>query len=163
MYKLLIRKRQGKMLLFDKDLFANAWGDLEDGDYHFLIKKATKGTSRNKFYWDCVLWCILSQAGEFFIIGDRKPDSEEDIHLVLKLKYNPIEIIDTFTGEITRVPGTTKTLTDSEFIGKYEEQIIADFSGPPFLVEFPTFDQWVEMIKKDEWHERKYNDYGDKA
>lgn len=160
MHKLLIRKRQGKMLLFDKDLLAKTWGDFEDGDYHFIIKKATRGTSRNKFYWDCVLWCILYQAGDFFIVDGKPPQVEDDIHLVLKLKYCPVDVVDTVTGEITRVPGSTRTMTDSDFIGKYEEQIIADFSSPPFLVEFPTFEQWVDMIKKDEWYDRKHSEYG---
>lgn len=155
MQKILIRKRNGRMLLHDRELFHHEWSSLEDGDYHIVIKKATKGTSRNKFYWDCVLWCILSQAGEYFRLGERAPRTEEDIHLVLKYKYNPIDLIDTTTGEITRIPGTTRDLTDTDFIGKYEEQIIADFSQAPFLVDFPTFEQWVDMIKNDEWHARK--------
>lgn len=155
MHKILVRKRSGRMLPIDKEAFAHEWAALEDGDYHFVIKKATKGTSRNKFYWDCVLWCILSQAGEYFRLGDHPPRTEADIHLVLKFKYNPIEMIDVTTGEVTRIPGTTRDMTDSDFIGKYEEQIIADFSQPPFLVEFPTFEQWVDMIKNDEWHDRK--------
>jgi hypothetical protein len=157
--KIDIQKKDGKMTSESRVLLAKYWDEQPDGDYEWLIKRTTSGSSRYKFYFDAVMYSILVQAGHFFqmvVFVDGKPvtrlaETVQDIHLIMKMKYNPMEIVDIDTGEAHRVPCSTTVMNDSDFIGRYEEQIIADFSGPPWFVDFITFDQYKELKKKAEW------------
>jgi len=149
--KFRVKKVNGLMSSTDRAEFSRQWQALDDGEYEILFKKATRGNTRYKFYFDAVMACILHQAGSYFVLGSRPAATVEEIHLVMKYKYNPMEIVDLETGEMIRVPCSTTVMNDTDFIQRYEQQIIADFSGPPFFVDFPTFEQWVERRKSGTW------------
>lgn len=67
----------------------------------------------------------------------------DDVHEALKSKYCGMWVTNTVTGEQERTNFSTKKLSDLDFIAKYSEKIIADFSsyGVKFP-ELPELDKW---------------------
>jgi hypothetical protein len=165
MHKLDIFKNDdGTMSQKDKVAFRQMWDSLNPGDHEFMVKEKHKRTPKKyKYYFDCVMHCMLAQVGHRFQIGDRTAQTTEEIHTVMKFIYNPITVYCISTGDVYKIPGTTTSMTDSEFIDRYEQQIIADYSGPPFFVSFPTFEQYCEMQKAGTWREQKDTIYSKKV
>lgn len=133
-----------------RDEFRKFYNELKDGWIDIYCDELERTPSRYKYYWDCVMRLMLTGAGDKFQIlgGDgviRPAKSTEEIHAFMKFKYNSIEIVDPETGQMFRIPNTTTGMTDSKFIQEYEHVIIADHSGPPFNLEFPTRQQYADM------------------
>ena len=67
----------------------------------------------------------------------------------MKAIYNPVTLT---VGNKTRViAGTTTDLNNKEFLGEYLEQIIADHSAPPYLIEFISYEDWKELHRANAW------------
>lgn len=134
-------------------LFSEQWAKCPDGNYTITIEEGKIGytPTRYKYYFDCVLREILGQAGRFFRLTvpntgeERPPNSTEELHEIMKLVYNPIQV--ECSGQVFTIPGTTTEIRDRDFIGQYVEQIIAEYSGPPYLCEIPSYEEWKEMRK----------------
>ena len=126
------------------------------GKYDVLITPA-KGyrPARYKYYYDSVLWQILNEAGHLYEIVNpdtgeqRKPRNTAELHACMKAIYNPVML--TVNGKSRVIAGTTTDLNDTEFLGKYLEQIIADHSGPPYLIEFISYQDWKELHRANAW------------
>lgn len=87
--------------------------------------------------------------------GEVKPiETVEQLHQWLKLRYNFIEIVDKETGEVSRMPCSTTELNDRDFIGKYMQQIEADFATE-YYVEFCGYQEWIEMHNDGSWWDYK--------
>lgn len=157
MIKIEIAKLEdGTMSQVDKKKFREMWESLIAGELEVMVKEKNKRTPKKyKFYFDCVMHCMLAQIGHRFQIGDRTAQSTEEIHMVMKFIYNPITVYNLATGDAYNIPGTTTSMPDHEFIDRYEQQIIADYSGPPYFVSFPTFEQYCEMHKDGSWRQVK--------
>jgi len=104
------------------------------------IRDYGKSNSRYKYYFGYVLTKILHTGLYLYpnAIGKLvKATNTAQIHELMKFKYNPILTVDPVTGEMIKLGGgTTTVISDSEFIAKYQEQIIMDHSQEPFFIEF---------------------------
>lgn len=126
---------------------------LGQGRYKVVIEKvgAYERPTRYKFYFGVVMAAILEKcADRFQIINPRTgetspPRTTEDIHEIMKAMFNPVMIM-TPRG-VTNSGGTTTNLSDRDFINEYSEEIMAEFSHPPYNVEFLDPDTWREMMK----------------
>lgn len=74
---------------------------LKAGEYEIAVDEWTPARSKqaNKFYWKVVVGTVAEFMGE-----DRMV-----VHELLKLKCNPVVIVNKRTGEETIVGGTTRT------------------------------------------------------
>lgn len=126
---------------------------LEQGRYKVVIEKAGayERPTRYKFYFGVVMAAILEKcADRFQIINPRTgetspPRTTDDIHETMKAMFNPVMIM-TPRG-VTNSGGTTTNLSDRDFINEYMEEIMSEFSSPPYNVEFLDPDTWREMMK----------------
>lgn len=140
-----------------KETFREQWGQLPDGNYTITIEEGRKGytPTRYKYYFDCVLFEIIRQAGHYYRITNpetgeqRKPNNTEEMHEIMKAIYNPLTVQ---VGRATMViPGSTTELKDRDFIGNYLEQIISEHAGPPYLVDIPDYEEWKELRKTGQY------------
>ena len=67
------------------------------------------------------------------------------LHEHMKLKYRPVTII-TPQGAFV-VPGSSTDYSDREFYTEFMEQLMADFSSPPYSVDFRDIDDWRAEMK----------------
>lgn len=133
----------------------------QPGRYEVSVTPAKEGynPSRYKFYHDCVLWQILNEAGKHYLIvnpstgEERTPRNTTELHTCMKAIYNPVML--TVNGKSRVIAGTTTDLNDTEFIRNFMEQIIADHSGPPYNIEFISYDDWKGLHAANAWRHFK--------
>ena len=150
-----------------REIFRDQFGVLEPGMYLVQIKpyKTARFTAtRYKWWFDCVLGLVLPNVRQHFGMADKHgevsyPDTVEQLHEILKLIYNPVTIVRADGGIIKTIGYTTTQMPDSDFINEFCEQIIADFSGPPYFAfpdtGCPTREEWAEKHKAGEWGQFK--------
>lgn len=97
---------------------------LPDGKYWVTIKKAGRRSLQlNKYYWGCV---IAYQQEGFKNLGHDL--SKEEVHAFNKAEFDYKEIIvNESTGEIRKIPGSTKEMTNIQMIDFIEK--IKQFSA----------------------------------
>lgn len=135
-----------------REYFGEVCKGLQPGLYEIGIKSKNPvyRSTRYKFYFGHVLTVILLTCGRHFQVYDdttaefRPATSTEQIHEAFKLRFNPA-IIKTPHGTFT-VPASTTGMTDSEFITKFEETIISEFSGPPFHCDFMSRQEYGQFM-----------------
>lgn len=133
-----------------REILKEQFEALEQGRYKVVIEKvgAYERPTRYKFYFGVVMAAILEKcADRFQIINPRTgetspPRTTEDIHEIMKAMF----MIMTPKG-VTNSGGTTTNLSDRDFINEYSEEIMAEFSSPPYNVEFLDPDTWRETMK----------------
>jgi len=149
-----IRKANAALTGNSREILREQFGGLADGQYKITIQEAGTGyekPTRYKYYFGVVLTAILEKcAGRFQVINPRTgetapPRTTTDIHEIMKVVYNPVIIITPHGA--TNSGGTTTNLNDRDFIGEYMETIMADFSAPPYNVEFLDAEEWKERQK----------------
>jgi len=134
-----------------KDVLVQTVRELPEGNYRVVFEEMKRGytPTRYKHYFGHVLETILLTCGNRFEIMEgetfRKARDTREIHDALKMKYNPV-IVRTPFGAFS-MPSSTTTMPDSDFINQFEEQIIAEFSAPPFGCDFLDRQSWAEMMK----------------
>lgn len=86
---------------------------LPDGKYNVVIKRAGRRSNKmNAYYWGCV---IDYQQQGFKDIGHEL--SKEEVHAFNKAEFDYKEIIVNMdTGEIRKIPGSTKVMTNTQMI-----------------------------------------------
>ncbi len=142
----------------------------ENGTFQVTVEeyKPKKFTAtRYKYYFDCILGLAFAKVRLRFELMDmrtgevRNPKDVEELHYCLKLKYNPVYIVDRVTGVMLTIGATTTDLSDSEFINDFGEEIVADFSGAPYYAYndtgCPTRKEWAEMHRDGSWGNYKGN------
>ena len=157
-----IEKSNGVLANHSREIFKEQFDSLGDGKYTILISPA-KGyrPSRYKYYYDSVLWQILNEAGKHYLIvnpstgEERNPVNTTELHECMKAIYNPVML--SVNGKSRVIAGTTTDLNDSEFIKGFMEQIIADHSGPPYLIEFISYEDWKGLHAANAWGNFKKN------
>ncbi len=146
-----IEKQSGKATPETAKQWTDAVKELPDGWHKITIEPVKRGytPTRYKFYFAHVLEVILHTCGRMFEVMDgnefRPARTTTEIHEYLRGKYCPVFYKGPFGSGV--MAGSTTRLSDSEFIGKYEEDIIAEFSGPPFNCEFMMRDEWAQWMK----------------
>ena len=80
-------------------------------------------------------------------MNGRKPTSGEvaEFHEMMKLRHNPIQVTDPFSGEVKTVGGPTHTMTVSAFCA-FTESVMLDGSEAFGIM-------WPEPRKAEEWRE----------
>ena len=137
-----------------RDIMRDQFGALEAGRYKVAVEKvgAYETPTRYKYYFGVVLSAILDKCADRFSLIDPRTGettpvrTTADIHEAMKSRYNPVMMV-TPHG-IVNSGGTTTNLSDRDFIGEYMEEIMAEFSGPPFNVEFRDVDDWRAEMKE---------------
>ena len=151
----------GKVAPDTRQYFADAISSLSDGWYNAHIKpvKTTYTSTRYKYWFGHVMETILMTCGRFFEVleGDawRPARTTDEIHEVLKQKYNPIMIRTPFG--IYTASNTTTALSDRDFINQFEEAVIIEFSQPPYGCDFMSREEYALMMK-----ERKKQSFPDR-
>lgn len=146
-----------------RETFSKNFDGLKDGGYKIMVERLDKkfSPSRYKYYFDYVMFTILSQAGDFLQIFDRdgklKPvQSTDDVHAIMKATFNPITFVDVSTGLTGTIGKSTTDLSDRDFIGKFTEMIIAKFSSEPYYCDLSiTYDDWKYFHEKKQWYRVK--------
>lgn len=147
-----IETKDGKVTQDTRQDFADAVTSLHDGWHKVVIQEVRKGytATRYKYYFAHVLQTILMTAGHHFKVMNgndiRNARNTDEIHDVLKLKYNPTIIKTPFGLYITA--NSTTSMPDSDFINAFEEAIIAEFSEPPYGCDFMGRDEWAAYMKQ---------------
>lgn len=123
----------------------------QQGPTRIDIKPFTKSNSRYKYYFAHVLTEIL-RTGIYLWPDDQnnlvRATQTTQIHEMMKFRYNKKVTVDPFTGNMYSIGGGSTTgMSDSQFIGTYQEQIIADHSGEPFYIEFMSKEEWAVILK----------------
>lgn len=116
------------------------------GTHQIIIKKVRSYSTRYKYTFSHV-YSEIAKSGQY-LDSDGNPLSTNEIHEVMKLIYNPKRIVDISSGEVRIIAGATNTVSDSDFIGQFEEQIICDHSQPPYNIEFMSRSEWIEKWQK---------------
>ena len=152
--RICIEKRTGKLTEQSRNVFKDWFESLGDG-FHIVDSKPSEGRytpTRYKYYFAEVMTAILSQAGRFYRMvnpgtgEERLPRNTAELHDCMKAIYNPIVL--NVEGKSRVIAGTTTDLNDRDFIGTFLEQIIADHSGPPYLVDIMDYDTWKDMASE---------------
>jgi len=139
-YQLEIERREGKLTDKAREAMRLQFACLPDGVYKLVLESKSDNyrTTRYKYYFGHLLQVILLTCGDKFQVLDgdnfRPVRDTSEIHDALKMKYNPVIIRSPF-GVFT-VPSSTTSLSDRDFIAKFEQEIQAEFSGPPWNCEF---------------------------
>lgn len=150
----------GKVTQDTRQDFAGAILSLSDGWHKATIEDVRRGytSTRYKYYFGHVLTTILLTCGHRFQILDgndwRPVRDTTEIHNGMKMKYNPV-IMQTPFGNFT-VPESSTSLSDKDFINEFEEQIIAEFSAPPFGCDFMSREQYALYMKNGKRHVEQY-------
>jgi len=134
------------------------FGALTIGRYDVLITPAKDNytATRYKYYFDCVMWQMLNEVGEMYQILDPKtgevktPQNTDDMHYCMKCIYHRKVLI--VNGEAFQITGSTTEMNDRDFIGNFlEKKIIPDHSGPPYNIEFISYQDWKELHRANAW------------
>lgn len=141
-----------------KDLAAVFNGLPKESAFNLVVEQVNVKyrNSRYKYYFDCVLRLILMEAGERHVImnpatGIQRPvRNTAELHYIMKCIYNPVTV--TIGRQVYVMPGSTTELNDQDFAGQYSEQIIADYSGTPYLITFPTPPEYAELKRSGHWN-----------
>ncbi len=131
-----------------REIMAEQFGGLPEGRYKVTIQKvgAYERPTRYKAYFAIVMAGILEKCGDRFKMVNPKTGEETsarstaDIHEAMKARFNPVILITPYGA--TTSGSTTTNLSDQDFINEYMEEIMAEFSQPPFNVEFRDIDEW---------------------
>lgn len=159
--KFHIEKIAGKFTIDSRVLLKEQFDQLLDGHHTVMIEPGKVGykASRYKYYFDCLMWQLLNEAATHYRFvnpdtgEERKPVNTTEMHVIMRAIYNPVILV---AGNKTRViAGSTTDLNDREFIGDYSERIISDHSGPPFNIEFVSYEDWKGLHAANGWHNFK--------
>jgi hypothetical protein len=155
--KFQIEKISGQFTQQSRAILKEQFDALPDGKHDVLTTPTKRySATRYKHYFDCVLWQILNEAGHHYRIvnletgEERRPVSTQELHdLVMKPTYNKVLLM--APGKSMLVAGSTTDLDNKEYFGKYLESIIADHSGPPYNIEFISYEDWKELHRANAW------------
>ena len=100
--------KDGAFKLLHRAAFDEAVGHLPDGPYVLSLEdeKEYRSSSANRFYWGAI---VASFCKKF------EGHTKEEIHEILKYKFNRRTVADPVTGEVIEVGMTTTTMTQAEF------------------------------------------------
>jgi len=140
LYRLTLERDEKGWSVKSREYFSEVVRSLPAGKYEITIQSKSDHyrSTRYKYYFGHLLQVILLTCGDKFQVLDgdnfRPVRDTAEIHDALKMKYNPVIIRSPF-GVFT-VPSSTTSLSDRDFIAKFEQEIQAEFSGPPWNCEF---------------------------
>jgi hypothetical protein len=114
-------------------LLAGAYRHLDDGAYWLTLEpiEETRRGRANRWLFGPVYTLILTE-----MIGRKPTKGEKAIfHEQMKLRHNPIEVTDPFTGEVQTIGGPTHTMTVEQFCA-FTESVMLD-GAEAFGISYP--------------------------
>jgi len=153
-YQLEIERKEGRLTEKAREQLAKQFACLPDGVYKLVLESKADHyrSTRYKYYFGHLLQVILLTCGDKFQVLDgdefRPVRDTSEIHDALKMKYNPVIIRSPF-GVFT-VPSSTTSLSDRDFIARFETEIQAEFSGPPWNCEFLSRQEYGTIMSRRE-------------
>lgn len=141
----------GRLKIHNRPKFDQAISQLGRGKYTPVIisvkrKYRQRTNPENAYYWGVVVFiarqCLQDVWGQEL--------SDEETHYTLKFYCNAEEHINESTGEIFRVPKSTRTLTTVEFeeyLDRCRAWIEEMFSTPVNLVRVPLPNEQLEFFE----------------
>jgi len=151
-YQLEIERKEGRLTEKAREQLGKQFACLPDGVYKLVIESKSEHyrSTRYKYYFGHMLQVILLTCGDKFQVLDgdefRPVRDTSEIHDALKMKYNPVIIRSPF-GVFT-VPSSTTSLSDRDFIARFEQEIQAEFSGPPWNCEFMSRQEYGQFMSR---------------
>lgn len=132
-------KKDGKFTITQRKTFEEGLSLLPDGNYTVTVEKRKKkrSNSQNSYYWLLVA-----------MIRDRLIDLGHDVdsettHEMLKGRLLYSEMIDENSGEIIKIPRSTKKLGTSEFMDYIED--VKRFSAEVIGLVLPDPNDQIEI------------------
>lgn len=113
--------------------------------------------TRYKYYFDCVMYlALLFRNDRFFFIDEStgeqtRPRTTEEMHECYKLEFNSVLVMSKVTGNVYKTAKSTRKLSDRDFIGKYTDEILLDIFESGKVEDIPTYEEWKEMHKTNQW------------
>jgi hypothetical protein len=151
-YQLEIERKEGRLTEKAREDLGKQFACLPDGVYKLVLESKSDNyrSTRYKYYFAHLLQTILLTCGDRFQVLDgtefRPVRDTTEIHAALKMKYNPIIIMSPL-GAFT-VPSSTTSLSDRDFIARFEQEIQAEFSGPPWNCEFMSRQEYGQFMSR---------------
>lgn len=151
---LLIQVKEDlKLTDHSKNILRKLFGMLGEGLYSLNLKSQKKiSTSRYKYYWGHVLLLAVNEFNkramyqiEIEDTGEVKPLDCTELHEMFKQWYNPV--IRRYKGMRIIKGGSTRNLSDSEFIGEYLEKIVCFLAENNVICQ--TFDEWADYMRSN--------------
>ena len=138
-------------------MFKDLLMTFDDGyhEVHVFQNKKRVYHTRYKYYFAYCLPEIIRRCNIMIVehrTGEQRLMTAEEIHEHLKRVYNGGTIIDPLTRKMTTLSLSTTDLTDSEFIGQFEDRIISDF-----IQEYP--EEFQDFLLRSEWVEMQINSH----
>ena len=151
-------RKNGTWTEQSRKVFKNQFKNLPlNGKFKIAVERQDATPTRYKYYFDYLCFVILHQAGEFLKFINKEGDLQDmkntkDVHQYLKMRFNAISIIDKTTGQVFNVARSTLNLSDRDFIGKFSEAIIAEFSAEPYFCDLTlSFEDWKFHHQERNW------------
>lgn len=151
-YQLEIELKDGRLTDRARDDMRKQYACMPDGVYKQVHESKADHyrSTRYKYYFGHLLQVILLTCGDKFQVLDgdefRPVRDTSEIHDALKMKYNPVIIRSPF-GVFT-VPSSTTSLPDRDFIARFEQEIAAEFSGPPWNCDFMSRQEYGQFMAR---------------
>jgi len=119
--------------------------------YKIKLSKVRKYEGRYKYYFGHVLR-VIAEKEIYASSTSGEVLTGTELHNILKVIYNPLIVLHPVDGRIFVKGKSTTELSDGNFIGDYEAQIIADHSQPPYYCDFIDREIWTQN-KIDSYNE----------
>lgn len=127
---------------------------LEEGNWLLTrAKDKSYKKSRYKYYWGCVLLSAVNQFNQRSLFqieneetGEQSPLTTDDLHIMFKQYFNPVLV--RYEGFRIIKGGSTKKLSDNEFIKEYMEKIFVFLSEHSVIV--PDYSSWRTRTEEGE-------------
>ena len=135
------QQRDGKLFIWDKELFFESIRALGDGDFRMIVQKVYRKRSlnQNAYYWGVIIECFLQGyfqingrplslevasplTGEIVYFPLSKKEQSDKAHEILKSFFNKDE-----QGEV--ISTTDNTTVDQENYHQYCREFIEGFYG----------------------------------
>jgi len=133
----------------------------QPGRYDVLIVPVKEGyrPTRYKYYYDSVLWQILNECGYMHRQIDPRtgeethPKNTAELHEIMRVFYYPVMVA---RGNSVKVVGkSTKELSDTQFLKDFLNNILVEYSGPPYNIEFISYEDWKGLHRANGWENFK--------
>ena len=144
-------KEDLKLTDHSKNILHKLFSMLGEGLYSLNLKSQKKiSTSRYKYYWGHVLLLAVNEFNkrsmyqiEIEDTGEIKPLDCTELHEMFKQWYNPV--IRRYKCMRIIKGGSTRQLSDSEFLNEYLEKIICFLAENDIICL--TWDEWSDQMK----------------
>ena len=158
-FKITIKKYNGNLTRFSRELLEEKLNELGvEGEFYIGCQKKPDQITktRYKYYFDCVMFQILWDAGDtlqFIEPGGimRPVQNTAEVHACMRAKYNSIVFYDSTTQKTVTIAGATKGMSDRKFIGDFMQNIMAEYAGPPHNIEFIDIEDWRYYHNENDW------------